>query len=97
MIDQALKQAFTGTITVKSDKTYTSNLGGSADTGTWSLNADRSEITIDSSTDDPVIYDVLELTSSKLQLHIAESISEDLNGDDIPEIISLTADVTFTK
>jgi hypothetical protein len=44
-----------------------------------------------------VTYDVIELTSSKLHLQISETMSEDLNGDDIPETISLEADVNFTK
>jgi hypothetical protein len=97
IIDQMLEQAFTGTITVKADNTYTADLGGYADTGTWSLNSDRTELTIDSSTDDPVTYDVIELTSSQLQLHISESISEDLNGDEVDEIIDIEANVNFTK
>jgi type IV pilus biogenesis protein CpaD/CtpE len=97
VIDQAFKQAFTGTITVKSDMTYTSNMGGTADTGTWSLSADRTKLTIDSSTDVPVTYDVTELTASKLQLHMSEAVSEDLNGDGLPETINIEADVNFTK
>ncbi|MBK7709960.1 MAG: DUF4923 family protein [Bacteroidales bacterium] len=97
LIDQALKQAFTGSITIKADKTYTSNLGGSDDSGTWSLNSDRSELTMVSAVDGPMTYDVVELTSSKLKLHIEETVSEDLNGDDIDELISVTADVTLNQ
>lgn len=96
-INQALLQTFTGTIQVKSDHTYTANLGGTADTGTWSLNSDRTQLTIDSSTDDPMTYDVLELTSSKLHLQIQGEVSEDLNEDGTPEIISIEADIIFTK
>jgi hypothetical protein len=97
VIDQAFKQAFTGTITVKSNMTYTSNMGGTADSGTWSLSPDRTRLTITSDTDVPVIYDVSELTASKLQLHMSDAVSEDLDGDGLPETINIEADVNFTK
>ncbi|HZK60805.1 MAG TPA: DUF4923 family protein [Anaerovoracaceae bacterium] len=97
LVDAAITQGFTGTIQIKSDNTYISNLGGESDTGTWSLSADGKKLTIDSSTDDPVILDIAELTSSKLHILMMDSMSEDLDGDDIPETISITADITFNK
>jgi hypothetical protein len=92
-----LTQAFTGTITVKSDKTYTSNLGGTPDSGTWSLNSDKTELTITSTTDGPSTLEVLELTSSKLHLHTSEITTEDLNSDGTDETINVAIDVIFTK
>ena len=96
-VEQALKQSFTGTIQIKSNNTYTSTLGGKTDTGTWSLNSDKSKLTIDSSTDDPVTVDVIQLTSSVLHLAMTENTSEDLNSDGTPETITVQADVTFNK
>jgi hypothetical protein len=92
-----LQQAFTGTMTMKSNNTYTSTLGGTADSGTWSLNSDQSELTITSGTDGPTTLDVVELTSSKLRLHTTEITQEDLNSDGTDENITVTIDVTFTK
>lgn len=92
-----IQQSFTGTIQIKSDNTYTSTLGGEADTGTWSLTADGKKLTIVSSTDDPMTFDIIELTSSKLQLQLLESISEDFNGDDTPELININVVINFTK
>jgi hypothetical protein len=97
LAEEFIKAFFTGTVTVKEDHTYTSNLGGIAETGTWSLSTDRTELTLDSSTDDPVIYDVVELTSSILKLHVAGTDSADLNGDSIDEILNIQADFTFNK
>jgi hypothetical protein len=97
LVDQSLKQLFTGTIQIKSDKTYTSNLGGTTDTGTWSLNSDRTELTINSTTDGPMTYEVIELTSSKLHLHAIETAPYDLNGDDTPETMTVEIDINFAK
>jgi hypothetical protein len=97
LFEETLQQAFTGTITLKSNNTYTSTLGDTPDSGTWSLNSDRSELTITSSTDGPMTFDVVELTSSKLHLHSSETTTEDLNGDETLETLSLEIDLNFTK
>lgn len=97
LFNQELQQSFSGTIQIKSDGTYTSSMGGTADTGTWSLSSDGKKLTIDSSTDDPMIFDVIELTSDTLHINISESDSEDLDGDDIPETMTISVDITFTK
>ena len=97
LLNQGIQQSFTGTIQIKSNGTYTSSMGGTTDTGTWSLSSDGKKLTIDSSTEAPMTFDVIELTSSKLQLQILESISEDLNGDDTPELININVVVSFTK
>jgi hypothetical protein len=97
LFDQSIQQSFTGTIQIKSDGTYTSSMGGTPDTGTWSLSSDGKKLTIDSSTEAPTTFDVIELTSSKLHLNISESSSEDLNSDGTLETITISVDVTFTK
>ena len=97
LFNQQMQQSFTGTFQMKSDNTYSSTLGGSPDTGTWSLSPDNKKLTIDSSTDSPTILDVIELTSSTLHLRGTDSETEDLNDDSIPETITVTIDLTFTK
>ncbi len=71
--------------------------GETADSGTWSLNGDQTELTIVSSVDGPMTFDVVELTSSKLHIHAIEVTSEDLNGDDIPETMNVEVDINFSK
>jgi hypothetical protein len=97
LFNQQMQQSFTGTIQMKSDHTYSSTLGGSTDTGTWSLSSDRKKLTISSSSEGPMILDVIELTSSKLRLQGTESDSVDLNGDSIPETLNVAIDLAFTK
>jgi hypothetical protein len=96
-VNMSIAQSFTGTFTAKSDNTYTSNIGGEADSGTWALSADGKKLTIDSATSSPEIYDVVELTANKLTLSISQSESDDLNGDNIPETINYTIQLVFTK
>ena len=94
---ELVKQGFTGTIQIKSDNTYTSTVGGVADSGTWILSADSKKLTIDSSTDVPMIFDIVELTAQSLKLKIEQTESEDLNEDDIPESLNVKADINLTK
>ena len=97
LFNTMMQQAFTGTIQMKSDNTYTGTLGGEADTGTWSLSSDGKKLTIDSSTEEPMVLDVIELTSSMLHLQGTDSETDDLNDDGTPETITVTVDLTFIK
>jgi hypothetical protein len=92
-----LQQAFTGTFTLNSNNTYSTNLGGQADSGTWSLNAAGNELTIDSSTEDPMVLTIERLTANELMVHWTETESEDINDDTIPETIRVDVNLTFTK
>ncbi len=97
IFDQTTKQSLSGTIQIKSDGTYTSTLGGSNDTGTWSLSPDGKTLTIDSDNDSPVILNVVDLTSTKLHVTFTETDSEDLNEDGTPETLTVNADIIFNK
>lgn len=97
IFNATLQQAFTGTIKVNADKTYTSDLGGTTDSGTWFLSTDGKKLTIDSNTDPPMVFDVVKLTANELQLHSSETGTEDLNGDNVPETITIDVSLKFTK
>jgi hypothetical protein len=97
IVNQTLMQSFAGTIQFKSDHTYTSNLGGTPDSGTWSLSADGKKLTIDSSSGAPQTADIIELTSNKLTVTLTEITSEDLNSDGTPETITITVTIPFTR
>ena len=94
---EGMEESFTGTVQFKSDNTYTANMGGEPDSGTWSLSANGEELTIDPATDDPMTFEIVELTSSKLRFQMSESESEDLNGDEVPETMTITIDMIFTR
>jgi hypothetical protein len=87
--DRSVSQAFSGTINFKSDGTYTSNLGGQADSGTWTLNSSKDKLTVDSKTDNPVILNVTTLTGNQLVLNWSDSASQDINNDNIAENIAV--------
>jgi hypothetical protein len=95
--NSSLQQAFTGTITFNADKTYTTNLGGETDSGTWSLNDDADELTLDSNDGDPVVLDVETLTENQLVVSFDETGSQDLNEDLVPENIAVEVSLTFSK
>ncbi len=97
LFNEQMKQSFTGTFVVKSDNTYTMTMGGEPDSGTWSLNSDKSKLTIDSDTELPVTIDVIELTGSKLHVQETETTQEDINEDTILETITVTVDLYFKK
>ncbi len=94
---QTSQQALAGTLDIKKDGTYTSTMGGSTDSGTWSISADGKTLTIDSNNDVPYTFNIVELTSNKLHITMTENDSEDLNGDGTPETITITADITLTR
>jgi hypothetical protein len=92
-----MQQSFTGTIEMKSDNTYVSDMGGEDDSGTWSLINDDTQLVIDSDYDDPMILNILEITSSKLRVQGDYIGEEDLNDDDVPETLTITIEITFKK
>jgi hypothetical protein len=97
LFDLMFQQQVSGTIQFKSDGTYTSNIGGTTDSGTWSLSADGKKLTIDSATDVPMTIDIIELTSNKLHAKMTQIVEQDLNGDEVPETITVDIDITFNK
>ncbi len=92
-----LQQNFTGTITFNSDMTYIANLGGESDSGTWNLSNDNKQLTIDSSTEPPLIFNVQTLTANELRVTWTETGQEDMNDDGVPELITVDVDMTFNK
>jgi hypothetical protein len=95
--EEGLEDDFSGTIQVRDDQTYTSTLGGESDSGTWSLSSDRKKLTIDSETDGPFVFDVAELTSSTMKLQASDTYTDDFNGDEVPETMTIDIELSFTK
>ncbi len=95
--NQFTQQSLAGSIELKKDGSYTSTLGGSNDSGTWSLSDNGKTLTIDSDTDAPLTFNVVSLTSDKLHVTYTETQSEDLNEDGTPETVTIDIDLTFNK
>lgn len=92
-----VQQAFTGTVTFKSDNTYSTNLGGKNDSGTWSLSPDARQLTLNSTNNTPLVLNIESLTKNQLVVNWAESDSADINGDKTPEAITVNIKMTLTK
>jgi hypothetical protein len=99
MVNSIMEDYFPQNMTIqfKSDNTYTSTTDGEPDSGTWSLSSDEKKLTTDAGTVDQMILDVIELTSSKLDLQVTQNQTEDINGDEVPETLVVILDMTFTK
>lgn len=97
LFNVTIERNFTGTITFNSDKTYTANLGGQTDAGTWDLSSDNKQLTIDSNTDPVVVFDVETLTAGELVVKWTETGQEDINDDNIPETINVNVTMELNK
>ncbi len=97
IFNSGIQQSVTGTIQIKSDNTYSSTLGGTNETGTWILNSDGTQITVTPSTGSPVVFDIVQLTSTVLKLTFTDHQSEDLNNDGTPESITVSINLTLNK
>jgi hypothetical protein len=92
-----VQQSYAGTVTFNANGTYSATFGGDTDTGTWVFSSDNKQLTIDSNLDPPLELDVVRLTANELVLSWNETVSEDINEDGIPEVISVDVEMTLTK
>lgn len=97
LFNAQVKQAFMGDINLKSNGTYTSTLGGTPDSGTWSVSKGNDKLTLTSDAEGPTIFDILELTASKLVIKGTEVFDYDLDGDYDDETVTVTVELTLTK
>jgi hypothetical protein len=83
----------------KSDNSYEiTRLGDPAETGTWSINSDGSELSINEGTSIEGTYKIKSLTDSYLILNAEESDnSQDINGDGSAEELKIVFDLYLTK
>jgi hypothetical protein len=99
IFNASLELSFDGTITFKSDNTYTStsSQGGQTDSGTWSLTSDRKKLTLTSNMFIPVELDVVRLDSDELEVNQTQNGSYDLNGDNAPEMLVVNMNLKMVK
>ena len=99
LFESLLESTFNGTIEFKDDNTYKSNIAGEMEEGTWRLNSDGDELTLNSGTSDETVVNIITLTENTLKLSL--NTSELANIDDeslIPDLdISIAVEMTLTK
>ncbi len=84
-------------IEFKSGGAYTASFDGDSSTGTWALNSAGDKLTLDAGTEDESVVDVYTLTSSSFVFGIAETETDDFNGDDIDETLSISIRISLKK
>lgn len=87
-LTQMVDKSISGTIMIKSDNTFTSTLGGNSDSGTWSLSPNNKTLDIISSTKSPMVFNIIDLSATKMDLSTLINYSADLNNDGTPEVIN---------
>ena len=92
----------TGTITIKDDNTYTANIDGEAESGTWAVSMDGKTLTISGTDEDGPYSDdltIVSLSSSQLVLSFTEDSEEvDLDDDNVAETtMDFSITMTLTK
>jgi hypothetical protein len=99
IFNASLELSYDGTVTFKSDNTYTStsSQGGQTDSGTWSLTTDRKKLTLTSNMFIPVELDVVRLDSDELEVNQTQNGSYDLNGDNAPEMLVVNMNLKMVK
>lgn len=97
LLEDALLEFFVGTIDFKQDHTYTINMGGETDSGTWNLSADGKTLTMDAETIDETIATIISLDSSTLKIEMSQHAEEDLDEDGTTEQLIMKITMTLNK
>ena len=98
LIQSALEQEVTGTLTINADNTYESMFAGGMDSGTWSLSADETTLTMFEGPD-TIIITINSITATRWDASTGDTIMLDLDGDagTPEEEVEASANVIFTK
>ena len=98
-IETELLTELSGSITFNSDDTYTSNIGGNPDSGTWDYSAFYEVILLDPGTSDAFELSILSIAKSNLVINLLQLLKRDLDDDgSTPDTsILVTATIQLTK
>jgi hypothetical protein len=83
-------------VSFDSDGTYVLQQGTTEETGTYNLNADNTQLTLESETETKV-FEVVELTTNNLELGLTEVLEEDFEGDGVVEEIEVDLFLSLIK
>ena len=94
----ALEPELTGSLTINADNTYESDFEGGSDTGTWTLNADETILTLLEGLD-TIIITINSITGSTWNATLGDTFLVDIDNDPAtPDVeIRVEADVILTK
>ena len=92
-LDDILAQVpLNGTVTFNSDNTFTIDNQGAIISGTWSLSADESEITLVlTATSETFTFTIVEITANAFTLQFSITEDVDLQGNTVPVTLDIIA------
>lgn len=87
------------TFEFKSDNSYeVTQPGEPTETGTWSINSDGSQLTLDAGSSDAGTFNIKSISNTSLILNVEEADdSEDLDGDGTADEIKIIMDLYLAK
>lgn len=99
LVNSTVQSYFSGELQVSADKTFTWKTAASstAATGTWSVDSDGKELTLSSPAGLGGVFEITDLTSTKLNLHSLQNIDPALIGYALPSSVTIDLTLTFTK
>ena len=99
IFETVMATTFTGTLQLKDDNTYISNLGGEIEDGTWALSSSGDVLFIDSGTPDEMVIHIISITETTLIVSTDTSEFIDIDDNPItPDVeVNLSVQLTLTK
>ena len=94
----SLVPELTGSLTLNADNTYESDFIGGSDTGTWSLSADETTLTLFEGPD-TIVITINSISETTWSATLSDTFPQDLDGDPGTADVDVTvvADVILTK
>lgn len=99
LVNSTAQSYFTGELQVNADKSFTWKTAASstAVSGTWLVDSDGKEITLSSTAGLGGVFEITELTDTKMNLHSLQNLDPALMGYAIPSAVSADITLAFTR
>lgn len=99
LVNSTVQSYFSGELLVNADKTFTWKPSGSTTTatGTWDVDNEGKELTLNSEIGLGGVFEITELTASKLNLHSVQDVDPALMGYAMSSPVSVDLTMSFTR
>lgn len=99
LVNSTMQSYFTGELQVNEDNTFTWQTSASSTsfTGTWSVDNDGTELTLNSAMGLGGVFEITELTATKLNVHSVQNMDPALFGIALPSSVSVDITLLFIR
>jgi hypothetical protein len=99
IINSTVQSYFTGELQVNADKTFTWTTSASSTTatGTWSVDDEGRELTLNSTIGLGGVFEITELSGTKLNIHSLQNLNSALMGYALPSSFMVEMTLSFIK